>query len=122
MKKYKNGEIVKGYVTGIEKYGIFVNIDENHSGLIHISEISSAFVKNIYDFVRIGEEIQAKIIGVEEEKQQLKLSIKDVEYRIKVKDKNKIKETNSGFSTLKKMLNNWIEIKKEKILKKNEKK
>ena len=122
MKKYKNGEIVKGYVTGIEKYGIFVNIDENHSGLIHISEISSAFVKNIYDFVRIGEEIQAKIIGVEEEKQQLKLSIKDVEYRIKVKDKNKIKETNSGFSTLKKMLNNWIEIKKEKILNKNEKK
>lgn len=122
MKKYKSGEIIKGYVTGIEKYGIFLNIDENHSGLIHISEISSSFVKNIYDFVRIGEEIQAEIIGVEEEKQQLKLSIKNIDYRIKSKEKTKIKETNLGFSTLRTKLNSWIEEKKEKISNKNEKK
>lgn len=122
MKKYSVGETVKGYVTGIEKYGIFISIDEKYSGLIHISEISSSFVKNIYDFVRIGEEIQTKVIGVEEDKQQLKLSIKDVEYRTRSKEKSKIKETNLGFSTLKTKLNSWIDAKKEKILNKNEKK
>ena len=122
MKKYKNGDIIKGYVTGIEKYGIFLSIDETYSGLIHISEISSSFVKNIYDFVQIGEEIQAKIIGIEEKGNQLKLSIKNIDYRLSAQSKGKIKETPSGFSTLKTMLNAWIERKKEKISNKNEKK
>ena len=44
MKKYKYGEIVTGYVTGIEKYGVFVSLDEYYSGLIHISEISEKYV------------------------------------------------------------------------------
>lgn len=122
MKKYKNGDIIKGCVTGIEKYGIFLSVDDFHSGLIHISEISNSFVKNIYDFVQIGEEIQAKIIGVEENTNQLKLSIKNIEYRLNRKEKSKIKETSLGFSTLKSMLNSWIETKKGKILNKNEKK
>ena len=46
MNQYKKGEIVTGCVTGIEKYGIFVSLDDYYSGLIHISEISSFFVKN----------------------------------------------------------------------------
>ena len=36
MAKYKKGDIVSGYVTGIEKYGIFICIDEKYSGLIHM--------------------------------------------------------------------------------------
>ena len=44
MNQYKKGEIVTGCVTGIEKYGIFVSLDEYYSGLIHISEISDFFV------------------------------------------------------------------------------
>ena len=46
MNQYKKGEIVTGCVTGIEKYGIFVSLDDYYSGLIHISEISDFFVKN----------------------------------------------------------------------------
>ena len=49
MLKYEKGKIVTGHVTGIEKYGIFVNLDEFYSGLIHISEISDGFVKDIND-------------------------------------------------------------------------
>lgn len=45
MTKFKKGEIIKGTVTGIEKYGIFVNLDNYYTGLIHISEISNFFVK-----------------------------------------------------------------------------
>ena len=40
MEKYEKGKIIKGQVTGIEKYGIFVSLDEFYSGLIHISEIN----------------------------------------------------------------------------------
>ena len=46
MYNYKKGDMVKGKVTGIEKYGIFVSINDGVTGLIHISEIYDAFVKN----------------------------------------------------------------------------
>ena len=47
MAEYKVGNIVKGTVSGIETYGAFINFDEYYSRLIHISEISDNFVKNI---------------------------------------------------------------------------
>ena len=53
-KEYKKGNIVTGCVTGIEKYGIFVSLDNYYSGLVHISEISDSFVRNINDYVNIG--------------------------------------------------------------------
>ena len=69
--------IVKGIVTGIEPYGIFVKINENSDGLIHISEISSKFVRNPADFANIGEEINVEIIGNNDDG-NLKLSIKNL--------------------------------------------
>ena len=49
MTKYKVGSTVTGNITGIEKYGAFVSLDDYYSGLIHISEISEGFVKDIND-------------------------------------------------------------------------
>lgn len=119
MSKYKTGEIVLGCVTGIEKYGIFVNLDEYYSGLIHISEVSSAFVRNIHDYVKVGETIKVKILEEDEENHHVKLSIKDFEYRIGKKKNEKINETDSGFSTLGNRLEQWIEEKFKEISKKN---
>ena len=48
--KYKVGSVVLGYVTGIKEYGIFVQLDSNTSGLIHISEISNKFIKIINNY------------------------------------------------------------------------
>ena len=67
MGKYKSGDIVTGCVTGIEKYGVFVSLDDYYSGLIHISEISDGFVRNIHDYVKIGETINAKVIEENED-------------------------------------------------------
>ena len=47
MKKYNVGDIIKCKVTGIESYGIFVNVDENYQGLIHISEIADNYISDI---------------------------------------------------------------------------
>lgn len=108
--------IVTGCVTGIEEYGIFVSLDNYYSGLIHISEISDNFVRNISDYVNIGETIKVKILAVDENKHHLKLSIKNIDYRIVKKNKFKIKETNTGFRTLKVYLDKWIVSKKQELL------
>ncbi len=118
MSKYIKGKIVEGVVTGIESYGIFVSLDEYYSGLIHISEISNGFVKNIHDYVNIGDTIYVEIIGVNEEECHLNLSIKNINYKRKTSKKRKnIIETSNGFNTLAYKLPFWI----DKSLKKMEK-
>ena len=112
MKKYENGEIVTGCVTGIEKYGVFVNLDEYYSGLIHISEISENFVRNIHDFVKIGETIKVRVLDENTKEHHVKLSIKNLDYRITKKNIGKIKETSLGFLTLEQELKHWIKEKK----------
>lgn len=110
MTKYKKGKIVKAVVSGIESYGVFVTLDEYYSGLIHISEISHGFVKNITDYVNIGENINVEILEVDNELSHLKLSIKNINYKIINKNKKKkIVETPHGFSTLEYKLPIWIE-------------
>ncbi|MBE5820753.1 MAG: S1 RNA-binding domain-containing protein [Clostridiales bacterium] len=118
MSKIKKGRIVRGTVSGIESYGVFVSCDDYYTGLIHISEISHGFVKNITDFVKIGDLIFVEILDVDEELGHLKLSIKDIEYKknIVVKRK-KIKETSLGFKTLEYKLPIWIEESLKKIKK-----
>lgn len=116
MSKYIKDKIIKGTVVGIEKYGIFVSFDEYYSGLIHISEISNGFVKDINNFVKIGDTIYAKVLEVDDELFQLKLSIKNVRYK---REKNysyhKIKETSKGFKTLEYKLPIWIDEKLAEI-------
>lgn len=110
MTKYKKGKIIRGTVTGIESYGVFVSCDEYYSGLIHISEISHGFVKNISDYVNIGDVINVEILDVDESLGQLKLSIKNIDYKkSNASRRKKIIETSLGFSTLAYHLPFWIE-------------
>ena len=115
MQNYKAGDITTGCVTGIEKYGIFVSLDNYYSGLIHISEISDDFVKNVNDYVHIGETIKVRILEVNSEECHLKLSIKNLDYRFNKKRKLKIKETTNGFNSLNDKLDSWIEEKLEEL-------
>ena len=107
MGKYKKGKVVTGVVTGIETYGIFVKFDEYYSGLIHISEISNKFVNDIYQITEVGNEIVAEILNVDEKRFRLDLSLKNVKKR--KNNFSQIKETASGFKTLKKMLPHWVD-------------
>lgn len=56
------GQIIEGSVTGITHFGAFVQLPENQSGLVHISEISSGFVKNINDFLSVGDTVEVKVL------------------------------------------------------------
>ena len=104
MSKYEKGKIITGCVTGIENYGIFVTLDEYYSGLIHISEISSNFVRNINDYVNIGETIKAKVVDIDDENYHVKLSIKDINYKDDGSKLIRLAETKSGFEPLKEHL------------------
>lgn len=108
LMKYEKGKIVKGCVTGIESYGIFVNFDEYYTGLVHISEVSNGFVRNINNYVSLGETINVKILDVDEQNFHLKLSIKDIKYKASIRKRKKIEETGSGFDILKNNLDGWI--------------
>lgn len=113
MEDLKVGSVVKGVVTGIESYGIFVKLDEKTSGLIHISEITEKFVKDINNYAKVGETIYVEIKSIDPSTNRAILSVKDLNYRI---DENKlVKESVRGFSPLKQHLPKWIEEKYQEI-------
>ena len=69
------GDVVKGIATGVVDFGVFVNVD-GIEGLVHISEISWERVNNPADYVKVGDEIEAKIIAID--KERLSLSMKQL--------------------------------------------
>ena len=110
MKKYNEGEIIKGVVSGIEKYGVFVKLDDNYNGLIHISELSDGFVRDVNDYAQVGSDIYTEVLTIDKETQHIKLSIKNLAYNNgKPIHKHKIIETSLGFQTLERNLPFWIE-------------
>ena len=115
MSEYKRGKIVKGTITGIENYGIFVSLDNFYSGLIHISEVSNEFVKSISDYGKVGETIYVKILDLDGNSNHAKLSIKDIDYRINNVKNVPIREIGSGFAQLNDKLKVWIEEKIREI-------
>ena len=75
FSKLAVGDVVKGVVTGVVDFGVFVNVD-GIEGLIHISEISWERVNNPADYVKVGETVEAKIIAID--KERLSLSMKQL--------------------------------------------
>jgi len=75
FEKLTVGDSVKGIVTGVVDFGVFVNV-EGIEGLVHISEISWERVNNPSDYVKVGQTIDAKIIAID--KDRLSLSIKQL--------------------------------------------
>lgn len=112
----KESEIIRVKITGIQKYGAFATIENNeYNGLIHISEISYGYVKNIHDFINIGDSIYAEILYIDNNNKQMKLSIKDIDYKKNGAKLKRMTETKSGFTPLKDNLDQWINDKIKQI-------
>ena len=114
VMKCKIGDIIKGEVTGIEDYGVFVRLEDGYNGLIHISEITGGFVSDINDYVKIGEHIFVHILDLNEKCKQMKLSIKNINYKEDGKTQN-IPESIRGFLPLQENLPIWTEEKLKEI-------
>ncbi|WP_135828751.1 translation initiation factor IF-2 subunit alpha [Halorussus halobius] len=74
------GELVVGKIDEIEDFGVFVDLSEyeDKRGLVHVSEVASGWIKNIRDHVSEGQTVVAKVLEVDEDSQQIDLSLKDV--------------------------------------------
>lgn len=73
--KLEVGAVFQGKVTGITKFGAFVDIGEGKTGMVHISEVAPVFVKEIRDFVTEGQEVKVRVIAINEDG-KISLSIK----------------------------------------------
>lgn len=114
----KVGDVVTGKVTGIQPYGAFVSLDENTQGLVHISEITYGYVKEVGEFLTVGQEVEVKILEVDSESGKISLSIRELQEKptISKKDDKPRKSLQArvdehdeeGFNTLKEKLAEWI--------------
>lgn len=121
-KFYQLNETVIGTITKIAPYGAFMTFPNGQSGLVHISEISEKFVRNVDSILTIGQKLQVKIIDIDPTNNYLRLSLKKIETVVPPKvstSKKKRVQIPVGdidFSPLEKKLPEWINetLKKEK--------
>ncbi|MFA9414585.1 MULTISPECIES: CvfD/Ygs/GSP13 family RNA-binding post-transcriptional regulator [unclassified Streptococcus] len=74
----KVGDTLTGTVIGIKPYGIFVELPNNLVGLVHISELKSGYVDNIYQQVAIGQEVIVQIIDIDEYSKKVSFSMRSL--------------------------------------------
>ncbi len=72
------GAIVEGTVSGLTKFGAFIDLEDSKKGLVHISEVSSRYVEKVEDFLSVGQKVKVKIINIEGN-DKISLSIKQTE-------------------------------------------
>ncbi|MBA4106909.1 MAG: 30S ribosomal protein S1 [Pirellula sp.] len=78
--RYQQGQLVKGKVTKITNFGVFVGLEDGLEGLLHISELSDQKIENPQDVVNVGDEIEVKVLRVDTEERKIGLSRKRVEW------------------------------------------
>ena len=77
---YRPGMIVKGTITKITNFGVFVELEEGLEGLLHISELSDQKVENPQDVVKVGQEVEVKILRVDTDDRKIGLSLKRAQW------------------------------------------
>ncbi len=79
-EKYIPGQIVRGAVTKLTNFGVFVELEEDLEGLLHISELSDEKVESPQDVVQIGQEVEVKILRVDTDSRKIGLSLRRVQW------------------------------------------
>jgi general stress protein 13 len=125
LDQYNVGDIIEGKVTGIKPFGAFVAIDNDTQGLVHISEVSHSFVKDINELLHVGDTVKVKILKIEEGSGKISLSIRQTEPAPERKPapvrrssgpfvKKQQSEDKPGFNTLEQKLKDWLKESNEK--------
>ncbi|MBO8156727.1 MAG: general stress protein 13 [Bacillaceae bacterium] len=121
-EKLEVGQIIEGKVTGIKPYGAFVALTDDIQGLVHISEVTHGYVKDIQDHLSVGDEVKVKILNIDEENGKYSLSIrateeppkKNAKPQRKARPKREEQNASAGFNTLKDKLEEWIQQSKDR--------
>lgn len=78
LRNLEEGAIVTGRVTRLERYGAFVDIGVGRDGMLHVKEMSRGYVEKPEDVVKVGDEIQVQIIGIDRRRGRIDLSMKEL--------------------------------------------
>lgn len=110
---YHIGMIVEGIVTGVQPYGIFVNLEDDVQGLIHISEVKPEYIHHLSKLFNVGDKVTAKIIDIDEYNQKMSLSSRALYEHVPRRYLKKHYFTNKnkhiGFKSIKREMDQWIQ-------------
>ncbi len=109
------GAIMSGRVKSITKFGAFVELENKKTGLVHISEISDEFVKEVKDHLKEGQEVKVKIIGISKEG-KIELSIKKVNEKPEDAIKREEMKKKISASKFEDMMNKFKRLSDDKLL------
>ena len=94
-QKYKIGDLVKGKVTKLASFGAFVQLQDDIDGLVHISQLSEDHVAKVKDVLKVGQEVEARVIKVDKVERRIGLSIKAANY-----SEEELRKESEAFDTL----------------------
>jgi transcriptional accessory protein Tex/SPT6 len=78
LRDLEEGDVLPGRVTRLERYGAFVDLGVGRDGMLHVKEMGRGFVEKPEDVVKIGDELQVKVVGIDRRRGRVDLSIKDL--------------------------------------------
>ena len=110
------GNKLKGKVTGIKKFGAFVELPEGKSCLVHISEVADNYVENVEDHLSVGDEVEVKVLTIADDG-KISLSIKKAKDRPRRPQQSKPsqKQVQSKPEDFEKKLNNFLKDSEDKL-------
>ena len=118
---YQVGQLVIGKVYNVKPYALFMNFEDGVTGLLHISEISDSFVRDIEKYGSVGDEIKVKILAIDKENGFLRVSYKQVPaeeaYSSHTNQRRLPTVTEEEFKPLQEKLDEWINDAYSKIVK-----
>lgn len=114
MNNYELNEIVEGTISEIRPYGALISFPDERSGLLHIKQISDAYISNINTYLQVNAKIKVRIIEIDKINGFLKLSLKSVPHAERIifdrsKRQPTINPSQADFSALEEALPEWIE-------------
>ena len=112
--KYEVGQLIIGRVESVKPYALFLTFDDDIKGLLHISEISNAYIRDIEKFGTVGDEMKVKVLSIDEHNGFMRVSLKQVpeedRFSTHSNDKRHIPEVDrEAFKDLEEHLPKWIE-------------
>ena len=111
---YQVGDIVIGKVIGVKPYALFLSFEGGVKGLLHISELSDAYIRDIEKYGSIGDEMKVLVLSIDETNGFLRVSVKRVpeeeQYSTHVNEARiYLRDDEKDFSALKEKLPTWVE-------------
>lgn len=113
-EKFQVGQIVEGTINSIKPFGAFVTLDESTQGLVHISQISQGYLKDIHEAVSVGDKVKVKILSIDEKNNKISLSMKEASETKAADNTVNSTQASPGKDCLEDMLKDFLKVSNEK--------